>query len=102
VLHRKDDGTFEAEILTQAQYRETRQPYFDANDFHEVEVGHHAEVRRNTAIIFSDYESRRTADGPPFDRGTNTLMLVRLAGEWRITSISWEAGPIATALWRKR
>jgi hypothetical protein len=102
VLHRKDDGTFEAEILTQAQYRETRQPYFDANDFHEVEVGHHAEVRRNTAIIFSDYESRRTPDGPPFDRGTNTLMLVRLAGEWRITSISWEAGPIATALWRKR
>jgi hypothetical protein len=102
VLHRKGDGTFEAEVLTQAQYRETRQPYFDANDFYEVEVGHHAEVRGNTAIIFSDYESRRTPDGPAFDRGTNTIMLVGLDGAWRITSISWEAGPIATELWSKR
>ena len=102
VLHPKSDGTFDAEVLTPAQYRETRQPYFDLNDFYEVEVGHHAEVRGNTAIIFSDYESRRTPDGPAFDRGTNTLMLIRLDGEWRITSISWEAGPIATALWRKR
>ena len=102
VLHRKADGTFEAEVLTPAQYRATRQPYFDTNDFYEVEVAHHAEVRGNTAIIFSDYESRRTPDGPAFDRGTNTLMLIRLGGEWRITSISWEAGPIATELWSKR
>jgi hypothetical protein len=102
VLHRKPDGLFEAEVLTQEQYRATRQPYFDTNDFYEVEVGHYAALRGNAAIIFSDYESRRTPDGPAFDRGTNTLMLVRLGGEWRITSISWEAGPIATELWRRR
>jgi hypothetical protein len=102
VLHRTSNGLFEAEVLTQEQYRATRQPYFDTNDFYEVEVGHHAEVRGNAAIVFSDYESRRTPDGPAFDRGTNTLMLVRLGGEWRITSISWEAGPIATALWSAR
>jgi hypothetical protein len=102
VLHRTSNGLFEAEVLTQEQYRTTRQPYFDANDFYEVEVGHHAEVRGNAAIIFSDYESRHTPDGPAFDRGTNTLMLVRLGGEWRITSVSWEAGPIATELWSRR
>jgi hypothetical protein len=102
VLHRTSNGLFEAEVLTQEQYRTTRQPYFDANDFYEVEVGHHAEVRGNAAIIFSDYESRHTPDGPAFDRGTNTLMLVRLGGEWRITSVSWEAGPIATELWSQR
>lgn len=98
VLHRTADGTYEAEVLTTAQYRATRQSYFDANDFYEVEVGHHAEVRGNAALIFSDYESRRTPDGPAFDHGTNTIMLIRLAGEWRISSISWEAGPIATSL----
>ena len=102
VLHRRPDGTYEAEILTTAQYRATRQPYFDTNDFYEVEVGHHAEVRGNAAIVFSDYESRRTPDGPAFDRGTNTMMLVRLGGAWRITSISWEAGPIATAIRNQR
>ena len=102
VLHTTADGGREAEVLTTEQYRATRQPYFDSNDFYEVEVGHHAEVRGNTAVIFSDYESRRTADGPAFDRGTNTIMLIRVDGEWQITSISWEAGPIATALWRNR
>jgi hypothetical protein len=98
VLHRTPDGTCEAEVLTTAQYRVTRQAYFDTNDFYEIEVAHHAEVRGNAALVFSDYESRRTPDGPAFDRGTNTIMLIRLAGEWRITSISWEAGPIATSL----
>jgi len=98
VLHRKADGTFEPEVLTNAQYRATRQPYFDANDFYEVEVAHHAEVRGNAAVAFSDYESRRTPDGPAFDRGTNTIMMIRIGGAWRITSISWEAGPIARSL----
>jgi hypothetical protein len=98
VLHRRADGTHDADVLTQEQYRQTRQPYFDANDFYEVEVAHHADVRGNTALVYSDYESRRTADGPAFDRGTNAIMMVRLGGAWRITSISWEAGPIATAL----
>ena len=102
VLHTTAEGDREAEVLTVREYRLTRQPYFDANDFYEVEVGHHAQVRGNAAVVFSDYESRRSPDGPAFDRGTNTIMLIRLGGEWRITSISWEAGPIATALWRKR
>ena len=102
VLHTTADGGREAEVLTTEQYRTTRQPYFDSNDFYEVEIRHHAEVRGNTAIVFSDYESRRTPNGPAFDRGTNTIMLIRVDGEWRITSISWEAGPIATALWRNR
>ena len=98
VLHARADGTREAESLTNEQYRSTRQSYFDGNDFYEVEVGHAALVRGNTALVFSDYESRRTPDGPAFDSGVNAIMLIRLDGEWRITSIAWEAGPIATEL----
>lgn len=98
VLHRTPDGDRDAEILTQAQYRASRQPYFETNDFYEVEVAHHADLRGNTALVYSEYESRRTADGPAFDRGVNAIMLVRLGGAWRITSIAWEAGPIATAI----
>jgi hypothetical protein len=102
VLHPLAGGGYEAEVLSQAEYRATRQPYFDTDDFYEVEVGHHAEVRGDTALVFSEYESRRVPDGPAFDRGTNTIMMVRLRGEWKITSIAWKAGPIATALWRDR
>lgn len=98
VLHASANGTREAESLTNAQYRATRQSYFDANDFYEVEIAHDAHVRGNTALVFSDYESRRTPEGPAFDRGVNAIMMIRLHGEWRITSIAWEAGPIASSL----
>lgn len=101
VLHANPDGTRQAEVLTPAQYRASRQSYFDANDFYEVETSHHVTIRGDIAHAFSDYESRRTPDGPAFDRGVNGIMFVRLAGEWRITSIAWEAGPIATAIWSR-
>jgi hypothetical protein len=98
VLHRTADGNREAEVLSVAEYRRTRQPYFDSNDFYEVEVAHRATIRGDIAHVFSEYESRRTPDGPAFDRGVNGIMLVRIGGKWRVTSISWEAGPIATSL----
>ena len=81
-----------------AEYRATRQPYFDANDFYEVEIAHQATIRGDIAHAFSEYESRRTPDGPAFDRGVNGIMFVRIGGQWRVTSIAWEAGPIATSL----
>lgn len=101
VLHRMPDGTRQAEVLTPAQYRASRQPYFDANDFYEVETAHHVTVRGDIAQAFSEYESRRTPDGPAFDRGVNAIMFVRIGGQWRVTSIAWEAGPIATSLWSR-
>ena len=102
VLHRTPDGHREAEVLTPSQYRSTRQPYFDSNDFYEVEVAHQVTIRGDIAHAFSEYESRRTPDGPAFDRGVNGIMFVRIGGKWRVTSISWEAGPIATSLWAAR
>lgn len=98
VLHRGPDGHKQAEVLTAAEYRATRQPYFDANDFYEVEIAHQATIRGDIAHAFSEYESRRTPDGPAFDRGVNGIMFVRIGGQWRVTSIAWEAGPIATSL----
>lgn len=98
VLHEAPDGTYRAEVLTEAQYRASRQPYFDSHDFYEVETGHHAVVRGAFAHVLSEYESRRTPDGPAFERGVNAIMLVRLAGEWRITSIAWVGGGIAASL----
>ena len=98
VLHLDDDGTRQAEVLTLEQYRSTRQPYFDMNDFYEVETAHHADVRGDIALVFSEYDSRHTPEGPAFDRGVNALMMIRLGGEWRITSIAWYAGKIAASL----
>lgn len=100
VLHRDDNDTRRAEVLTQEQYRTTRQKYFDEYDFYEVETAHAAVVRGDMALVYSEYDSRRTPDGPAFETGVNALMMVRLGGEWRITSIAWYAGSAAALLTR--
>jgi hypothetical protein len=98
VLHLDTNGTRQAEVLTQEQYRSTRQSYFDSSDFYEVETAHHATVRGDIALVYSEYDSRHSPDGPAFDSGVNALMMIRLGGEWRITSIAWYAGTIAELL----
>ena len=100
VLHRDQNGTRQAEILTQEQYRTTRRKYFEEYNFYEVETAHSAVVRGDMALAYSEYDSRRTPDGPPFETGVNALMMVRLGGEWRITSIAWYAGSAAALLRR--
>jgi hypothetical protein len=78
VLHRKPDGLFEAEVLTPEQYRATRQPYFDTNDFYEVEVGHHAEVRGSAAII----SATTSHDARPTDQPSTAAPTPSCSSGW--------------------
>jgi hypothetical protein len=98
VLHPDTDGTRQAEVLTMEQYRSTRQAFFDSSDFYEIEKGHHATVRGDIALVYSEYDARYAPDGPAFETGVNALMMIRLAGGWRITSIAWNAGGIAARI----
>jgi hypothetical protein len=47
-------------------------------------------VRGAIAHVFSAYEARRTADGPAFAAGHNSLQLVFSAGRWWVVSCLWE------------
>lgn len=98
VLHREPDGTCSAEVLTLEQYRATRSPFFETNDFYEVEVGHEVVISGEFAHVMSAYESRRTPNGPAFESGVNAIMLARIGNEWRVTSIGWVGGGIAASL----
>lgn len=59
--------------------------------FHESEVGRVTEIYGRIAQVFSAYESRFTPDDPaPFNRGINSIQLIRDEGRWWVTSIIWD------------
>ncbi|MBX9858812.1 MAG: hypothetical protein K2Y20_04375 [Sphingomonas sp.] len=77
-------------ILTQQDYVDRAGPAFAKDGFFETEIARRTERYGNVAHVFSTYESRRTAIGAPFARGINSIQFVRVAGKWRILSITWQ------------
>jgi hypothetical protein len=94
VVHR-GEGPDRIETLTRAQYQQSRGPFFEKNAFWEVETRCDVIVEGDLAVAMSHYESFWDLAQPPFERGTNSVQLVRLAGQWRIASIMWTAGVAA-------
>lgn len=77
-------------ILTQQDYVDRAGPAFAKDGFFETEIARRTERYGNVAHVFSTYESRRTTGSAPFARGINSIQLVRVAGKWRILSITWQ------------
>ncbi|WP_294091190.1 hypothetical protein [Sphingomonas sp.] len=77
-------------VLTQQDYVDRSSAVVAKEGFFDSEIARRIERYGNVAHVFSTYESRRTADGAPFARGINSIQLVRVAGKWRILSISWQ------------
>ena len=91
VIHR-GDGPDRLEFLTQAQYQQSRGPFFEKHGFWEIEARCDIIVDGDLAVAMSQYESFWDPAKPPFERGTNSVQLVRLQGQWKIASIMWTAG----------
>ena len=74
------------------EYSRDTQPFFDANDFYEVETGRRIDVFGNMAHVWSNYEARRSPDDDrPERRGINSIQLFRDPDEgWRIVSMIWD------------
>jgi hypothetical protein len=65
---------------------EMRARGFYENDTHRV-----VETFGDIAHVFSTYESRFTRDDPaPFERGINSIQLVREGGLWKALTILWD------------
>ncbi len=91
ILHRLEDGGTAIEQLTFEQYRASREPYFAANSFHEAEVDREVAIRGNLAHVYSQFEARRTPDGPAMLSGYNSIQLVLVDDAWKVLSIVWDA-----------
>jgi hypothetical protein len=99
VIHR-GSGTDRVESMTQDDYRRSRDPFFLAHSFWELEVSCDITIARDLASAMSHYESRWAEDGPAFETGTNSIQLVRVDGQWKIASIMWTAGKAAAEVSR--
>jgi hypothetical protein len=90
IAHRGADGVIALETLTAEQFRASRDAFFRTTDFFEVETSREVAVHGVIAHVFSAYEARRTADGPAFAAGYNSLQLVFSDGRWWVLSCLWE------------
>ena len=74
------------------QYAANTQPFFDANDFYEVETSRRIDLFGNVAHVWSAYEARRTPDeDPPERRGINSIQLFNHSKlGWRIIHMIWD------------
>ena len=71
---------------------ETRKEKGESTGFFEREIARRTDCFGNVCQIFSTYESRHTeSDAKPFERGINSIQLVRDGKRWWIASVAWDA-----------
>jgi hypothetical protein len=78
--------------MTLDEYRANTTPFFDANDFYEVETGRKISVFGNIAHVWSNYEARSSSrDIDPERRGINSIQLFKHPDHgWRIVHMLWD------------
>jgi len=87
-----DDGRAQRKSMSLDEYSHDTQPFFDANDFYEVETSRRIDVFGNIAHVWSSYEARRSpGDSEPDRRGINSIQLFRDPDlGWRIIHMIWD------------
>jgi hypothetical protein len=85
------DGRAVIEILSLDEYIKSRTPLLASADFYEVEVARREARWGRLAHVMSVYESRRTASGPAFARGINSIELYFDNERWAITAVTWDS-----------
>jgi hypothetical protein len=78
-----------ARILSVEDYIRRVEPIFEREDFWERETGRQTETFGNVAHVLSSYESLRSPEGEPFDRGMNSVQLFHDGARWGIVSVMW-------------
>ena len=91
---KKKDSTIGYKAMSVQGYVDGADKYFKEHGFFEREVSRKLESFGNIAHVFSTYESRETADGRPFERGINSILLLNDGSRWWVVTVYWEGeGP---------
>ena len=74
------------------EYARDTTPFFEANDFYEVETGRRIDLFGNIAHVWSAYEARRSPDDADVERrGINSIQLFNDPDRgWRIIHMIWD------------
>ncbi len=78
-------------VLSAEEYIHRVEPIFTTEDFWERESSRETEIFGHVAHVLSNYESLRSPEGVPFERGANSIQLFHDDTRWWIVSIMWNA-----------
>lgn len=105
-MGRDQEGQLRFTSMTIDEYIDRNGPYFEENGFFEEELSRKTDRFGRITQIFSTYASRRTAEGPIYQRGINSIQLIQKDGRYYIVNILWnsenEENPIPERYLRKR
>ena len=76
-------------LLSVEDYIRRVNPIFAVEDFWEREWSRQSETFGHVAHVLSFYESLRSPDGIPFERGANSMQLLHDGSRWWIVSLMW-------------
>ena len=68
----------------------TRAPFFDANDFYEIEIARKEFRFGAIAHVLSFYEARKAPGGELLRRGVNSIQLLHDGVRWWVMSVLWD------------
>ena len=85
------EGGVRALVWTPEDYVARVAENLEERGFFETEVHRTVEEYGHVAHVFSTYESRRSPDAEPFDRGINSIQLIHDGSRWRILSVAWDS-----------
>jgi hypothetical protein len=78
---------------------------FAKDPFYENAIVNKADSYGGMTQVLSSYESKRTPDGKPFERGVNSFQLLNDGTRWWIVSIFWDSerpdNPLPAAMAKK-
>jgi hypothetical protein len=75
---------------TPEQYQERAAPLFAQEGFFERGIHNTTESFGDIVHVFSTYESRHTKDGQPFQRGINSIQLLKDGNRYWVVTILWD------------
>jgi len=90
-MARDQEGNPRLLSMTVEDYIERNGPYLEQEGFFEVELHRKTDRFGNIVQIFSTYASKRTEDGPVFQRGINSIQLIKKDDRYYIVNILWNA-----------
>ena len=87
-----DEGRPQKLSMSLDEYSANTTPFFEQNDFFEVETGRRIDLFGNMAHVWSHYEARRSPDDAnPERRGINSIQLFKDPDQgWRIIHMIWD------------
>ncbi len=86
----RPEGGAAIDLFDMDGYIASRTPFFEANDFFEIEIARREFRFGSIAHVLSAYEGRKSPGGEIVKRGVNSIQLFHDGTRWWVTSISWD------------